>query len=166
ASRRPYGDRVLVRDVLFHDRAGGGHAALPSVVGPSVAQGLRGSDRGCAALWRGSSRHIARMRPGAATNMITSAWMNVRRSSGMPVLTCIRPPPVRNAPNSNAAATIPSGRLPARRASAIALNPKPALMSLDIWGTVPRTSIEPPRPASAPDRTIARMIEPEALMPA
>ena len=70
-----------------------------------------------------SVRQIARMRPGAATNMITSAWMKNSRSSGMPVFTCISPPPVRSAPNRSAAATMPDGRLPARRASAMALKP-------------------------------------------
>ena len=63
------------------------------------------------------------MSPGAATNMITSAWMKNSRSSGMPVLTCINPPPVRRAPNNSDAATMPAGRLPASSARAIALKP-------------------------------------------
>ena len=49
------------------------------------------------------------MRFGAATNMITSAMMNVSRSSGIPDLTCIDFPPVVSAPNSSAATTTPLG---------------------------------------------------------
>ena len=81
-------------------------------------------------------------------------------------MTCINPPPVRSAPKSNAAATTPSGRLPARSAKAIALKPNPALRSFDIWPTVPRTSNEPPSPARPPEMAMASMIEPPALMPA
>src|SRR4029079_2418970 len=130
-----------------------GHARAPSTAGPV---GVRGARR----------RQIERTNPGAATNMITSAWMKNSRSSGMPVWTCIRPPPVLSAPNKSAARTMRNGRLPASRASAIALNPKPELMSFDICGTVPSTSIDPPSAARAPDNVIARMIDPLALIPA
>ena len=59
AARRPDGSRVLVRDVLFDGGAGGGHAALPSVVGPSIAPGLGGSAGASGVFLRGSSRQIA-----------------------------------------------------------------------------------------------------------
>ena len=47
--------------------------------------------------------------------MMTRAWMKDSRSSGIPVWTCISPPPVRNAPNRSAARTMPSGLCPASR---------------------------------------------------
>ena len=60
---------------------------------------------------------------------------------------------------------MPSGRFPASRASAIALNPKPELMSFDICGTVPSTSMARRGPARPPEIDIARMIEPPHSCP-
>ena len=77
--------RVLVDGVLAEGGVSGGHAALPSVFGARV-RGRAPASRRSADFLRGSTRQIPRTRPGAATNMITSAWMNNRRSSGMPGL--------------------------------------------------------------------------------
>ena len=96
------------------------------------------------------TRQIDRIRPGAATNMMTSAMMKNSRSNGIAGLDAHRPCRRSSARRTGARpATTPLGRRPASSASAMALKPTPPERSIDSWPTVPTTRNAAGQPGEA-----------------
>ena len=132
-----------------------------------------GAVGGCgvdAASFAGSatlSRQIDRIRPGAATNMITSAMMNTSRSNGIPDWIPIDLPPDVSAPNSSAA-THDAARPEAGQQGERDRGEPDAAGQVGrelADGADDQERARRGRPG-APDRAIASIIEPPALMPA
>ena len=67
-------------------------------------------------------------------------------------------PPVRRAANKNAATTVPSGAALPSKATVIASKPSEPPIPLVNACSVPRTCTAPPNPASAPHKTIVRVV--------